>query len=121
MRRPLIVVLVLASLSASAEDRIFSVGHCQGLTTAEQERIRAIDRRLTEPAALDAEKELRARLAATLTDPARSVPATEALTVTLEGWLIKKAWLAAQARREHDADEAGDYCEFLRREAGLAR
>jgi hypothetical protein len=112
------VALLLLSLTASADDRIFSVGRCQNLEPADEARLRAIDQRLTRRAALAAESELRVRLAAKLTEPARRDPSTSALMATLEGWLTKKEWLAAQARHEHDADEAGDYCEFLRRQAG---
>lgn len=114
------VALLLLSLTALADDRIFSVGRCRNLGAAEEARLRAIDQRLTPRAAFAADEELRVRLAAKLAEPARREPSTRALMATLEGWLTKKEWLAARARHEHDADEAGDYCEFLRRQAGMS-
>jgi hypothetical protein len=113
------LVTVFCSFAAVAEPSMCAYGKWQDLTLADRAKVQEVDRSLTEAAAKSAQTELEKRLSAKLTDPARRNPGTSKLMATIEGWLLKKELLAAQARHEHDADEVNDYCWFLRKQAGV--
>jgi hypothetical protein len=115
MRLTILVVTLLFCLPAVADMGITSYGGCQNLSPADR-----LDHATTEQAAKRAHREITRRLAAALSDPARFTPDSHQLAASVEGWLLKKEWLGARARHEHDADEGVGYCEFLRHEAGIA-
>lgn len=119
MKPSILVITFLFCTPAAADMGITSYGRCQNLSAVDHAKLDARDRATTEQAAKNAHREIAKRLAAPLTDPARLTPDSHQLVASLEGWLLKKEWLAARARHEHDADEGVTYCEFLRREAGI--
>jgi hypothetical protein len=112
-------LFALLPTAVLAGQDVFFAGRCQRLSTAERSKVESLDRSFTEAAARDAQRELDKRVRAALTEPTRRTPSTSTLLVAVEGWLEKKQLLAAQARHEHDADEADEYCEFLLRRAGI--
>jgi hypothetical protein len=112
MMKIVVLIAVLAVSGAAQADDFPLMGRCSKLIPSDQEKVSALGGTFTEKAAFEAHREIERRLALAPKDlPA--FPSAKMLTEQVEGWLFKKEWLAAKARREHDADEGVAYCEFL--------
>mgnify|MGYP001486898161 CR=1 FL=1 len=117
MRSIAVSALLVAAVASAESPDIFTYGGCQRLSPDARAKIAALDRSYSVRAASDALKELAARVGAPRETPLPYRPTNSDLVRIVEGWLLKKTWLDAVFRREHDVDEAGEYCGFLMKEA----
>lgn len=113
MRIILLCTTVLFSTLVMAGQDILTYGSCQTLSYTERKQIELLDASYTEEAAKKAIKELNHRISAKMQDDLPSSSSTIKLTRIVEGWLIKKDWLSARVKHDHDADEGTYYCGTL--------
>lgn len=117
MIRLVVLASCLGAWLTGAAQELPNNGRCQNLPDGAHARLTALDRGYTAEAAQAALSELGRRVSATPAARPHNQPSNHQLVRSVEGWLLKKAWLDARARREHDADESGEYCAFLLRAA----
>ena len=115
-RSAAIAIVALMSLSAQASESL-PLERCGEVSAASRERLVELDHGYTQTAAEKANYELARRISGPPGEHLAADPDTEVLMARQRGWLLKKKWLVAIARREHDGDEAGAYCGFLKAEA----